>query len=515
MSHTIALVIPGGSELPPAYTKADPEEVYEMLVIGALVKEVVVTQKSEDDAKARAAEYTKEIARVQAAKDAEVAVLKARHEKDTAAMRSALEAQAAAERALVTQTQEAAKRQQEATVLQVKALEGQIAELKARKATADADVAAQLRHVKEAELAASERIVASKDAELQRLVKDKETAEADRRSCMARTQSLEEKLAALTEALHRKPATAKDKGAAFEAAMDELLRQQWGAADNFSIQDVSQRGHLGDRLVTIGGPGGVQTILLECKDYGDIVPKSEVDKFFKDVSTNHRVDVGLMVSRRTPIQGHSSHSSIEFLVQEGKLCLFVNSFEKLEPVSTAAHWLAWIRYWALLKKPSTEVEDKAEAIRIIKELVDKAQDDSRKLAEHIRHLDELKQFVKRTADDTHRRLQEALVGLQRGAKDPATALTALTALTAFPTNPLFKECGTDVEKTWSTRIGAVTEPGLGVKLSDLADRLATDEVKAERVRVLIEPLFLPTVLQKLPGKATMVLGLQLKSLSYA
>ena len=27
-----------------------------------------------------------------------------------------------------------------------------------------------------------------------------------------------------------KPATASDKGAAFEAAMEDLLRQQWGAA---------------------------------------------------------------------------------------------------------------------------------------------------------------------------------------------------------------------------------------------------------------------------------------------
>ena len=54
---TIALVLPDGAELPAAYTKATPEEVYEMLVLGALVKEVVVTQKSEEDARARAAEY--------------------------------------------------------------------------------------------------------------------------------------------------------------------------------------------------------------------------------------------------------------------------------------------------------------------------------------------------------------------------------------------------------------------------------------------------------------------------
>ena len=505
---TIALVLPDGAELPAAYTKATPEEVYEMLVLGALVKEVVVTQKSEEDARARAAAYTQDIARVQATKEADVAALKARYEKETAAIKAAVEAQAAAERALAAQTQETAKRQQEATVQQLRALEGRLAELTARKTAADADVEAQLARVRAAELAASERILTAKDAELQRLVKDKEAAEADRRLYLVRTQALEERLAALTEALHKKPATAKDKGAAFEAAMDELLRQQWGAADGFSIADVSQRGHIGDRLVTLGSAGGsavgIQTILLECKDYGDTVPKTEVDKFFKDVSTNHKVTVGLMVSRRTPIQGHSAHSAIEFCVHEGKLCLFVNAFDRLDAASTVAQWLAWIRYWALTQKPSTEVEDKAEAIRTIKELVDKAQADARTLTEHLRHLDELKQFVKRTADETHRRLLEALVGLQRGAE-----------VSASSHGELFKEAPTEGEAEWIAAIRAATEPGMGVKLSDLAERLSTEKIKGERARNLVEAALHPSAVLRQPGKATMVLGLQLRSLSHA
>jgi hypothetical protein len=503
---TVALEITEGSELPAAYVKATPAEVYEMLVLGALIKEVVVTQKSEEDARARAAAYTQDIARVQAAKEADVAALKARYEKDAAAIKAAVEAQAAAERALAAQTQETAKRQQEATVQQLRALEGRLAELTARKTAADADVDAQLARVRAAELAASERILSAKDAELQRLVKDKETAEADRRLYLVRAQALEERLAALTEALHKKPATAKDKGAAFEAAMDELLRQQWGAADGFSIADVSQRGHIGDRLVTLGsgGGGGIQTILLECKDYGDTVPKTEVDKFFKDVSTNHKVTVGLMVSRRTPIQGHSSHSAIEFCVHEGKLCLFVNAFDRLDAASTVAQWLAWIRYWALTQKPSTEVEDKAEAIRTIKELVDKAQADARTLGEHLRHLDELKQFVKRTADETHRRLLEALVGLQRGAE-----------VSASSHGELFKEAPTEGEAEWIAAIRAATEPGLGVKLSDLAERLSTEKIKGERTKGFIEAALHPSAVLRQPGKATMVLGLQLRSLSHA
>jgi len=63
------------------------------------------------------------------------------------------------------------------------------------------------------------------------------------------------------------------------------------------------------------------------------------------------------------------------------------------------------------------------------------------------------------------------------------------------------------------RVLAATEPGRGLSLSDLADRLATEEVKAPRVRALLEPLFLPTVLVKQPGKATRLEGLQLRSLS--
>jgi hypothetical protein len=179
----------------------------------------------------------------------------------------------------------------------------------------------------------------------------------------------------------------------------------------------------------------------------------------------------------------------------------VNAFDRLDAASTVAQWLAWIRYWALTQKPSTEVEDKAEAIRTIKELVDKAQADARTLGEHLRHLDELKQFVKRTADETHRRLLEALVGLQRGSEVSVQA-------------ELFKESPTEAEAEWIAAIRAATEPGLGVKLSDLAERLSTEKVKGDRARTLVEAALHPSAVLRQPGKATMVTGLQLRSLSH-
>jgi hypothetical protein len=121
-------------------------------------------------------------------------------------------------------------------------------------------------------------------------------------------------------------------------------------------------------------------------------------------------------------------------------------------------------------------------------------------------LEELKVFVKRTADETHRRLLDALVGLQRGTDVRGKE---------GGQGPLFvhKEDATEQEKAWMDRVLAATEPGRGLSLSDLVDRLATEEVKAPRVRALLEPLFLPTVLVKQPGKATRLEGLQLRSLS--
>ena len=488
----VHLVIPEGTEPPPIYKKATPEEVLEMLTLGALVHELVLTQRSEDDAKARAADYAKELQRLQVAKETEIAALKVRYEKDTAAMRLVLEEKAAADKELT-------RLQQESTLRQVRAAEGRIAELQERKAAADADVQAQLQRIRESEHAASERILAAKEAELCRVLAEKEGAEADRRAMAA---LLQEKLTTLTEEIRRKPATSKEKGALFEAAIDDLVRASWGAVEGFSIADHSARGHRGDRIVTVGD----QTVLLECKDYGDVVPKSEVEKFYKDVSTNHAIQIGIMISRTTAIQGFSTRTAIDFVIQEGKLHVFVNAFDRLETTTTLSVLLGWIRYWKQIQKPATDGEDKATAIRTVAELVERATVAKRELAVHTTHLDDFKAWSKKQADDTYKQLQQALLTLQRGTRTEEPVRNTVSSTSGS----LFQRTVPE-DADWIERIKSVTQEGGEARLSDIAKAVAAGlpNVSVPVVRLRIESVIHESALKKIVGFPTVVLGLRI------
>ena len=498
--------LPEGAELPPPYRKATPEVVLEMLTLGALVYEVVQTQRSEEEARAKAADYAKEIQRLQASKEAEVVALKTRYERDTAALKAVVEERAVAEKELLRAQQETVLNQ---TRTELRAAEGRLAELQARKAAADADVQAQLQRALATEHAASERLLAAKDAELARVLSEKEAAEADRRAIQV---LLKEKFHALTEEIRRKPANSKEKGSLFEAAIDDLVRLSWGAVEGFSIADHSARGHRGDRIVTLGG----QTVLLECKDYCDVVPKSEVDKFFKDVATNHAVQIGILISRTTAIQGYSSRSALDFVIQEGKLHVFVNEFERLESATTMSVLLGWVRYWKQIQTPATEGEDKATAIRTIKELVERATVAKRELAVHASHLDDFKAWSKRNADDTYKQLQQALLTLQRGsATQEVLDMKEIKEIKEIKDNPVqntisfnspFKYGPEDTE--WIAQVKDVTKEGGSMRIADIAKAIASKtNLSIPLVRGRIGVLFHESALKKVAGLPTVVLGL--------
>jgi len=502
MAHYVR--IPDGAELPPAYTTAPPEVVLEMLLLGSLAHEVVHTQRSEAEAKAKAADYGKRIAALQAAKESEVAALKARYEKETATIKAVLEEKAAAERGVLLLQQETALHQSRS---EVRAVEGRLAELQERKAVAEADIQTQLQRALSVEREASERILAAKEAELRRVLAEKDAAEVDRRAIQV---LLKEKVHALTEEMRRKPATSKEKGSLFEAAIDELVRSSWGAIEGFTIADYSARGHRGDRIVTLGD----QTILVECKDYSDVVPKSEVDKFFKDVATNHAIQVGVMISRVTPIQGFSTRTAIDFVIQEGKLHIFVNEFDRLDSATTLALLLGWIRYWKQIQKPATEGEDKATAIRTIKELVERSTVAKRDLVAHLAHLDDFKAWSKRNAEDLNRQLQQALLTLQRGSSDSSRSNSSRSESkhTARAHNTVESSLFNPAEDAvWIERVQSVTQKGDSVRVGDLARAVAAATgVSVSVARARVEAVFQESALKKAAGFPTVVVGLALR-----
>ena len=182
--------------------------------------------------------------------------------------------------------------------------------------------------------------------------------------------------------------------------------------------------------------------------------------------------------------------------------------------------LGWIRYWKQIQKPATEGEDKAAALRTIKELVDRATVAKRELAVHAAHLDDVKSWTKRTIDDMFKQLQQALLTLQRGPEIEGSSAVRMptentvssgtaTAATGSPGSP-FKPEMEDTE--WAMRVREVTREGHSVELAEIAKVLSAKlKVSVPLVRGHLGTLFQDSFLQKVPGLPTVVRGLRLSA----
>jgi hypothetical protein len=351
-----------------------------------------------------------------------------------------------------------------------------------------------------------DRILQAKEAELHRALGEKQAEqdrmEAERRISREALQALTDRFQALTDSLTKKPASMKEKGTHFETDVIAHATTYWGSVEGFAIKNTAARGHTGDVWVDVGSGETKMTILLECKDYTGTLPTSQVDKFERNVKENHAIHVGILLVQGANITGHPTNV-VDFAILEGKLHLYVTHYELWDPCSLFQTLIGWIRFHALSEKPSTDVEDKAEAIRIVQKLVEEAQEYKRQLATHLQHMNDFRLFTEGHAKDALTKVQTALAALQHGAE---TNLVVESVLFQDVTgHPAKQKC---IEYIQSVSI----ESAGSIKLNDLAKRVAELSGKTEStVRDIIESVLSETVLEKRKGFPTLVRGLALRS----
>ena len=290
----------------------------------------------------------------------------------------------------------------------------------------------------------------------------------------------------------------KEKGTNFETDIIGHATTFWGSVEGFAIKNTATRGHTGDVWVDLGLGDSKLTILLECKDYTGTLPTSQVDKFERNVKDNHAIHIGVLIVQGANITGHPTNV-VDFAILEEKLHLYVAHFEQWDPCSLFQTIIGWIRFYMLTQKPSTDVEDKAEAVRIVQKLVEDAQEYKRQLTTHLQHMNDFKLFAEGHAKDSLVKVQTALSALQHG-----TERTMVTESTLFE-----DVTGQPAKRKYIEQILAVASEGNGsVKLSDLAKRVAEYSGKTEAtVREQIEAVLHESVLEKRKGGSTMVRGL--------
>ena len=104
------------------------------------------------------------------------------------------------------------------------------------------------------------------------------------------------------------------KGQVGEECMLQELNQRFPRAD---IEDTHKSTGRGDFILKEGAFG----MLIEIKNYTKNVPKHEIDKFYKDMNTNHDIQCGVLLSLQS---GVCAKADFHLEVTDGKPILFLH-----------------------------------------------------------------------------------------------------------------------------------------------------------------------------------------------
>lgn len=114
-------------------------------------------------------------------------------------------------------------------------------------------------------------------------------------------------LPGLIEALCIKSEKSANIGKYGEHKFSEICQKLPG---NYTIQDTSKQGKMGDFIINYSNNGVVKKVLVDIKNYSITVPKKEIEKFHEDI-TYGSYDAGLMISYNTKFVGIAEHIFID------------------------------------------------------------------------------------------------------------------------------------------------------------------------------------------------------------
>jgi hypothetical protein len=502
--------------IPSVYTTGSMEEIEEALLIGAYVQAHVHQQRATQDLKALAANKEAEIAALRDQHDRALRVLSETLEtqrRDLTALQQEMRLhQTAAAKALQDATAAARAQERERTMLEaeekVAAAQRRLEAAEERKALLEASRAADIREAEARTRALLGEALQLREAQV--LAGQQAFAALD-----ATYKSQAEELRALNDFLRRRVTNVKTKGMEYEATFRDLLLRAFGILERFALVDTAKQGvgHAGDFLMTVAHKGVAQRVLWEVKNYDKPVPKSEVDKFQRDVLENADVRVGVMVSRSTDITGRASKGDREIEMLEGKLLIYLNRFEQMGedlPVVLQSLLPLFQVWWFARGEEDVGDDEDGAAVKKVREGIQELNtllgDLVRRRQEwrvHRSRMEETLQWVANQVEDAEVRVEAVLRHLQGGGVGGAGDLDIPTGV--------FRPIHMD-ERLRET-IGILLEVYVGsteseVRLSDLSDLVAAKKhIGKETAKKWVLAALADGAVVSAPGKPTRVRGL--------
>lgn len=255
----------------------------------------------------------------------------------------------------------------------------------------------------------------------------------------------------LSGTLGKRGANVKTRGSDYEDEFRQKLMRVYGLCRGFSLKETRLgMGHEMDFSMEMEG----NVVMWELKNYTNVVPKGEVDKFLRDLKENPQARVGVMISRLTDIYGKAANGPLLTEFDGEKMMIYISRFEEFcggDELNVFHMLTGLFRVWWEHGRENDTGFDKAE---IVRELEKVAEDIGRRRTDwrrHKAHLDELARWTNDLLDESESRLDRLLRKLRSD-----NSVSGVSAVLEVPEG-VFRECEGERERGWIQSIMRVCE----------------------------------------------------------
>ena len=487
LSRQVNLFVKSDFVLPDVYTKGNMEEVEEALWIGANIQQSVKTKRSGDEVRKITELKDSEITRIQTMYNEKLTKLlddirSVTSEKDRISTEysQGLKDARQGERDVITREWEEKMRilRKDHEILQ-----GRFESLESRRRMLEESRAKDIQDATKRTEELMEKLVASKQDQLGKM-------EAAYMKLNETIQKQAEEISKLSGNLNKRSANVKTKGSDYEEEFGEKLKRNYGLCRGFKIKDTRLgMGHEMDFSMEMDG----QVVMWELKNYGNVVPKAEVEKFLRDLKENAQTKIGVMISRSTDIYGkaQSGHMLTEF--DNDKMMIYINRFEEFcgEDENRVFQMLGSLfRIWWEYHREENNIFDRTEMIRELEKAIEDISKRRTDWRRHKAHLDELSRWTSDLLDESEGRLDRIL----KKARNNEEVVNDRPLV--IPEG-VFRDSGEEKELNWIKSMMKVCEVGGEIEVRELVELLgAHHKLSKDTIRSNVMAIIKDTAVTK-------------------
>jgi hypothetical protein len=461
LTRQVQLYVKNDFVLPDVYSKGTLEEVEEALLVGANIQSVVRTRRGNDEIKKITELKDNEITRIQGMYNEKLTKLlddirgvNVEKERLESEYSKGLKEARSGER-------EVAGREWEEKLRLLRKdneiLQGRYESLEERRRVLEEGRATDIKEAVKRTEELMEKLVASKQEQLQKM-------ELAYNRLNETIQKQSEEISRLSGHVSKRAANVKIKGSDYEEEFGEKLRRSYGLCRGFKLKDTRLgMGHEMDFAMEMDG----HAVMWELKNYGNIVPKAEVEKFLRDLKENPQAKIGVMISRGTDIYGKNGSGPLCTEFDNDKMMIYINRFEEFcgEDENRVFQLLGSLfRIWWEYHREENNVFDRVEIIRELEKAVEEVSKRRTEWRRHKAHLDELGRWTSDLLEESEARIDRLL-------KKVRNVEETVNDRPLDVPEGVFRESGEEKELSWIKSVMKVCEAGGEIEVRELVELL--------------------------------------------